>query len=183
MLPRRFQNPSVKDSHFGGCPVCGRTNGCHSVGPEHWYVCHTHRTKWNVGRNLFSSWKYLTEEEHRENHELLAGYRDVRDKVSENATGVEYDTCYDRYFYAIGALYDAEARLEEAKAKHRENYELWAGRGDLLGENVVGIRHDFRQEHFLQIIRELDHAKVRFKEAKRTAKAALLELLGENLPF
>jgi hypothetical protein len=82
MLPRRFQNPSVKDSDFGGCPVCGRTNGFHSVGPEHWYVCHTHRTKWNVGRNLFSSWKYLTEEEHRENHELLAGYRDVRDKTS-----------------------------------------------------------------------------------------------------
>jgi hypothetical protein len=34
------------DLYFGNCPQCHKTHGCYSVGPDHWYVCHTHHTKW-----------------------------------------------------------------------------------------------------------------------------------------
>jgi len=44
---------------------------------EHWVVCHKHKTKWCVGRNLFSFWLYESETEHKANAELLAGYAEV----------------------------------------------------------------------------------------------------------
>jgi len=39
------------DVHFGNCPECHRTHGFRSAGPDHWNVCHTHRTKWWIGCN------------------------------------------------------------------------------------------------------------------------------------
>lgn len=66
-----------RDDHFGGCPICRRTNGCRSIGRDHWYVCHAHRTKWWVGSNLFSSWRDLTPEQRFANADRLAGYREV----------------------------------------------------------------------------------------------------------
>ena len=65
------------NDYFGGCPECGGTHGCYSIGRDHWYVCHDHRTKWDVGSNLFSSWKTQTEAERRKNAEMLAGYTEV----------------------------------------------------------------------------------------------------------
>jgi len=32
-------------------------------GPDHWFVCNTHMTKWRVGSNLFSAWQHLTDEQ------------------------------------------------------------------------------------------------------------------------
>ena len=74
-----YENEVSKvDSYFGNCPKCRRTHGCRSIGPDHWYVCHTHRTKWCVGSNLFSTWKELTDVQHFENARLLGGYTEVR---------------------------------------------------------------------------------------------------------
>jgi len=62
---------------WGLCPYCGKTDGCHSVGRDHWYVCHEHKTKWCIGSNLFSSWRDLTEDERRRNRRVFDEYRTV----------------------------------------------------------------------------------------------------------
>jgi len=65
------------DLHFGNCPECHKTHGCYSVGPDHWQVCHIHRTKWLIGSNLFSCWHDLSEQQVFANAYMLAGYREV----------------------------------------------------------------------------------------------------------
>jgi hypothetical protein len=66
------------DLCFGNCPECHKTNGCSSVGRDHWYVCHTHRTKWRIGSNLFSCWRDLSEQQMLTNAYMLAGYCEVK---------------------------------------------------------------------------------------------------------
>ena len=63
--------------YFGGCPVCRQTDGYMNVGRTHWFVCDTHRTKWCIGMNLFSSWHEETEDEWRINEKKLQSYREV----------------------------------------------------------------------------------------------------------
>lgn len=64
--------------YWGGCPQCGKNDGCLSVGAVHWYVCHKHRTKWCVGENLFSGWREQTDQERRRNAAMLSTYRIVK---------------------------------------------------------------------------------------------------------
>ena len=66
------------DLSFGNCPQCHKTHGCYSVESDHWYVCHTHRTKWCIGSNLFSCWKDMSEQDFLVNRFMLAGYREVK---------------------------------------------------------------------------------------------------------
>jgi hypothetical protein len=73
-----YNDASYVEDHFGNCPTCRRSHGCRSVGPDHWYVCHVHKTKWLVGSNLFSTWKHLSDVEHFENARLLSGYTEVQ---------------------------------------------------------------------------------------------------------
>lgn len=84
-------------NHFGVCPTCRRQDGCHSIGPDHWYVCNAHKVKWNVGSNLFSTWRHLTPEQHRANADKLAGYRKVEPfSLLEHGTAEEvaaYHAC------------------------------------------------------------------------------------------
>jgi hypothetical protein len=42
-------------NYFGGCPKCGRSDGLYNVSKEHWFVCHTHKVRWTIGSNIFSS--------------------------------------------------------------------------------------------------------------------------------
>jgi hypothetical protein len=51
------------DEYFGGCPQCGKNDGYTNVGRSHWFLCKEHKTMWCAGSNLFSSWRYETEEE------------------------------------------------------------------------------------------------------------------------
>jgi hypothetical protein len=44
---------------------------------NHWGVCETHRLKWHIGRNLYSSWQHVTEADCERNAERLADYREV----------------------------------------------------------------------------------------------------------
>lgn len=53
------------EHYFGGCPECGDTDGYTNVGRGHWFYCNSHRAKWCIGSNLFSSWKDETEAEQR----------------------------------------------------------------------------------------------------------------------
>lgn len=65
------------DEPFGGCPECGGSDGYINAGQDHWSVCDTHRTKWWIGSNLFSSWRYESEREKAESAIKLARYREV----------------------------------------------------------------------------------------------------------
>jgi hypothetical protein len=73
--------------YFGLCPYCGKTDGCHSVGRDHWYVCHEHKTKWLIGSNLFSTWRDLTEDERRRNRRIFDEYRTDRARPARVTLG------------------------------------------------------------------------------------------------
>lgn len=64
-------------SRFGGCPECGKCDGYYNVRSDHWHFCHTHRTKWNVAANMFSSWRQETERDWERNVSEFEGYRQV----------------------------------------------------------------------------------------------------------
>lgn len=70
-------NDDAEISYFGGCPHCGRTDGYLNIRRGHWFVCHTHRTRWLAGANLFSSWRHETESLWKENYLRIAGYKIV----------------------------------------------------------------------------------------------------------
>lgn len=65
------------DEYFGGCPLCGQSDGYRNIGRDHWFLCNTHKTKWNIGSNLFSGWRDETEATWRDNARLLEGYTEV----------------------------------------------------------------------------------------------------------
>ena len=79
--------------YWGGCRFCRKNDGCLSIGPVHWYVCHRHRVKWCVGENLFSAWRHETETTWAENAVLLAGYVEVK---SLNAPRHTYELSPDQ---------------------------------------------------------------------------------------
>jgi hypothetical protein len=74
---RRFLDAIVVDDDFGGCPMCGKTDGYRDVGRDHWFVCHEHKKRWSPGSNLFSSWRDETEADWTANAALLNGYDEV----------------------------------------------------------------------------------------------------------
>lgn len=62
-----LQPKVTTDEYFGGCPHCGQNDGYINSGPDHWFVCDQHKTKWCAGSNLFSSWHDEDEEERKRN--------------------------------------------------------------------------------------------------------------------
>jgi hypothetical protein len=70
--------PVETDEYFGGCPQCGRNDGCFNVRQNHWFVCDEHRTKWCAGFNLFSSWQDEDECCWETNAQRLAEYSEVK---------------------------------------------------------------------------------------------------------
>jgi len=77
--------PTTQDScYFGGCPVCGETDGYVNHGRHHWFVCDAHRTRWYAGSNLFSSWKDETEDEQQTTWAKIQQYQDVTPTVPSN---------------------------------------------------------------------------------------------------
>ncbi len=67
------QHSDENDGVFGLCPICHKTDGYHNVGRSHWFRCDTHRVKWCYGSNIFSSWRFETEQEQREKYDA-GGY-------------------------------------------------------------------------------------------------------------
>jgi hypothetical protein len=64
-------------NHWWGCPHCPKTKGpddVYNAGSTHVAACHTHRTTWRLGSNLFSSWKGETEAYQRERYREIEGY-------------------------------------------------------------------------------------------------------------
>ena len=65
-------------NYFGGCPVCGGTDGYLNIYKNHMFRCDKHKTCWSIGWNLFSSWRHETEDEWKRNADMLSGYREVK---------------------------------------------------------------------------------------------------------
>jgi hypothetical protein len=53
------------EGYFGLCPVCHRTDGYANAGQAHRFYCKEHKTSWLAGSDLFSCWRYETEEQQR----------------------------------------------------------------------------------------------------------------------
>ena len=66
------------DEYFGGCPECGKQEGVLNIGRDHWAVCDTHKNKWPIGSNVFSSWRDETERVWARNERRLADYINVK---------------------------------------------------------------------------------------------------------
>lgn len=68
------------EPHFlHGCPECPVSRGpedIYNAGKGHRAACHTHKTTWFLGSNLFSSWRYETEQGQRDR------YREIEDYAS-----------------------------------------------------------------------------------------------------
>ncbi len=77
----RDRDAVVTTHPFGGCPGCGDTDGYLNVGPDHWFVCHRHKTRWRAGSNFFSGWRDESEETWLRNRFKLAGYMWVVEPV------------------------------------------------------------------------------------------------------
>ena len=76
--------------YWGVCPECRRTDGYLNVGRGHWFYCREHRTLWYVGSNMFSSWRYQSEDEQRAIYAQVFGdggeWRDVEPVYTTSAT-------------------------------------------------------------------------------------------------
>jgi hypothetical protein len=64
------------DDYFGVCPMCLNAAAC-NIGRVNWMYCREHSVKWRVGENLFSTWRYATEEKWSENYELLKDFGEI----------------------------------------------------------------------------------------------------------
>jgi hypothetical protein len=65
------------EKQFAGCPFCEFNDGYINDGPDHWFICKTHQTKWRVGSNMFSGWREETDEERLRSRYRLLNYRSV----------------------------------------------------------------------------------------------------------
>jgi hypothetical protein len=64
--------------YFGGCPHCGKNDGCLNYGRDHYFICRKHKVYWYAGSNLFSGWRDENETIWRENASLLETYTEVK---------------------------------------------------------------------------------------------------------
>jgi len=84
------------DQRWGTCPLCHRNDGYHNVGNDHWFLCHTHKTKWAVGANLFSSATDETPEQQHDQQERIAfdSYEEVEPHYDTTRADEESDGCH-----------------------------------------------------------------------------------------
>lgn len=93
--PKALGNADV----FGGCPinverdgilgVCGKNDMVLHVERSEYCICKKHRTFWFIGSNLMSSWREMTDEEFKQNDELLKSYRPVEPVIMTVITETE----------------------------------------------------------------------------------------------
>ena len=65
------------DDDFGVCPRCKKYEDCLNISRNHWFVCHTHKVKWHFGSNIFSNWRYETEDDWKRNAKKIEDYHDI----------------------------------------------------------------------------------------------------------
>ncbi|MEQ9002335.1 MAG: hypothetical protein RIE74_02100 [Pseudomonadales bacterium] len=58
-------------NHFGGCPKCHGDAPYLNLRRDHWFYCARDRLAWKIGSNLFSSWRYESEQDWQRNADML----------------------------------------------------------------------------------------------------------------
>lgn len=76
-------NDNSEIDYFGGCPICKRNDGYMNYHRAHWFFCKTHKTTWCMGSNLFSSWRFESEADWKENARVLKTYKVVEPVLPE----------------------------------------------------------------------------------------------------
>ncbi len=71
------RTPDANAACFGGCPHCLCVDNIWNIGRCHWAVCHQHKTKWDIGENLFSNWRDEGRQDWLKNKYRLANYQSV----------------------------------------------------------------------------------------------------------
>ena len=74
---KEYAVSSEKYDGFGLCPYCKDYDYYVNIGKAHWFVCNKHKVKWLAGMNLFSSWRYETEDDWKRNYEQIKDYDEV----------------------------------------------------------------------------------------------------------
>ena len=91
-------NKNNKLCYFGDCPECSCNDGYLNIFKANWMVCHEHKKRWLVGEDLFSTWRYETEEDWKRNFELIKGYEEVEplrnELIDEEQRLTEYELKY-----------------------------------------------------------------------------------------
>lgn len=64
-------------NYFGACSVCGSSAGYLNIERNHFYICHKHKKRWNVGSNLFSSWHNENEQIWKKNWKKISKYDEI----------------------------------------------------------------------------------------------------------
>src|SRR4028118_1791599 len=64
-------------TYFGRCPECDSLGEKLNINQDHWFVCHEHKVKWNVGSNSMSDWQVESTEMWEQNEAALSEYREV----------------------------------------------------------------------------------------------------------
>ena len=122
--------------YFGGCPVCGETDGYFNIGSEHWFVCDEHKIKWRIGSNLFSDWKLETEAEQIKN---AVEFRRYREAEPIRTTWLRPHSAAD-----LGLIIIAEAGDQKRCAQFLADRYSTAAKADLLSV-MEGVEPSLRQ--------------------------------------
>ncbi|MBE9100246.1 hypothetical protein IQ267_12430 [filamentous cyanobacterium LEGE 07170] len=78
-MTSEHQPSKTFNSSFGNCPICQGTDGILNIGRDHWGYCSNHKTRWYIGSNLMSSWRYETEDDWKANSQILQEFTEVED--------------------------------------------------------------------------------------------------------
>lgn len=73
----RPEKPRHAESELGGCPHCGRNDGCLNDGRADWIICHQHKTKWYWGSDLAPGAREEDAAKSQQNRFRLAEYMSV----------------------------------------------------------------------------------------------------------
>lgn len=69
----------------GACPTCFQGGEYLNNGREHWGFCDTHKVRWRIGVNLYSSWQFEDLAEQFFEFERIAAYTVIQPVWELNA--------------------------------------------------------------------------------------------------
>jgi len=125
-----YEDPNIYVE--GICPRCGKSGGLtYYIGRDHWCACKACKVRWFTGSNIFSGWRYMTDDDYEEHYELLKDFEDAE--------------C----IYMASPLYDKQKRLG---ANGKELFASYAVEMEQINK---------RKQARLQAIEEVDDVRQR----------------------
>lgn len=69
---------SLNPRSYSGCPVCRQNHGYLNVYEQRWFICNTHKVKWQIGQQMNSSFGSEPADAYECNRSLLESYETVQ---------------------------------------------------------------------------------------------------------